>query len=242
MHFDGRGDNGDAYRNNVVFNLRMEGVDGTAVFTEDTGKALTVNGTSKIAAGNGKYGAGGTFSGNGNYIAAAANAAFDPGSSDFTMEAWVYPVSNGTVLALGNGASYGNSLWIEYSSSKFGMGMASNGTSNAIGTTYSAASYPTGQWYHVAVTRSSGSVTLWVGGQSAATATYAGPGKTGNRLIVNGLYDNNGLGNGGGSFYIDDVRWTRDVARYSSTFTPGQILTSTATPSFVDEKGASTTV
>ncbi|MFZ3233685.1 MAG: hypothetical protein WA194_09485 [Patescibacteria group bacterium] len=63
LHFDGRADNGDPYRNEVASNFRMEGADGSSSFVDDTGKAFTSNGTMKIATGTGKYGAGGYFDG-----------------------------------------------------------------------------------------------------------------------------------------------------------------------------------
>lgn len=105
-----------------------------------------------------------------------------------------YPkATSGTLVSIANGATYGNSLAISRGANTFSMSMAASGNGNPVNVT-TAANYPSSQWYHLAMTRdSTGTVRLFVNGSLAATGTYAGPGKTNDRILINGLYDNNGL-------------------------------------------------
>lgn len=131
-----------------------------------------------------------------------------------------YPqATSGTLVSIANGATYGNSLAISRGASTFSMSMAASGNGNPVNVT-TAANYPSSQWYHLAMTRdSTGTVWLFVNGSRAATGTYAGPGKTNDRILINGLYDNNGLGGSGSNACYDEIRFTAGVARYTSNFT-----------------------
>lgn len=80
---------------------------------------------------------------------------------------------------------------------------------------------PLNQWNHIAVTfNSSNTVNLWLNGTSILSGTQTAT--TGvNGIFVLGSGDGsstNGLSNASG--YIDELRVTKGVARYTSTFTP----------------------
>ena len=70
-------------------------------------------------------------------------------------------------------------------------------------------------WYHVAYVRSSGTTKLYIDGTEiisvADTTNY-----TDTNFTVGGWYSNSYLLNG----YIDDLRITKGVARYTAAFTP----------------------
>ena len=73
------------------------------------------------------------------------------------------------------------------------------------------------QWYHIALTRESGSTKLFIDGTQAGstysdTTSYLGP--QGGFLTIGGLnqaFTING--------YIDDLRITKGIARYTANFT-----------------------
>ena len=75
----------------------------------------------------------------------------------------------------------------------------------------------TGTWYHLAVTRSGNVYTLYVDGSSVGSATYT------TQQPGSGAYGFIGAETGQGAYlngYIDDLRITKGVARYTSSFTP----------------------
>jgi hypothetical protein len=89
---------------------------------------------------------------------------------------------------------------------------------NAGNTFDSNTSISTGQWYHWAITRSGTTVTHWLNGVSDGTMTLSGDMGRSNSDLYFGSWNSatDYVFNG----YIDDVRVTNGVARYTSTFTP----------------------
>jgi hypothetical protein len=164
------------------------------------------------------------FPATGNYIS-VANAIFNISAVNvvFTYETWILPLTAGYFFAIGSGASFGNSFtvaWNAATANKFRV-LCGNGSSNPV-SFESNNTYIAGSWYHVAVTRTSGGVyTLYVNGLADGTATYnAGTLTTGTTLVLNGAYDNNGLGNAGGSFYLSNTRFVIGSIVYTGSFTP----------------------
>ena len=158
-------------------------------------------------------GGSGYFDGNGDYLSVADNAALILGTSDFTIECWVYPLAvNGSnanpLINKLNGGS--NTGWL--------LGMSSTSlwqfsTGSSVIVRAGAVSLNT--WTHLAAVRSSGTTTLYVNGTSVgstATAfnfTDTVPLRIGWESSF--VYCN---------AYVDDLRITKGYARYTSNFTP----------------------
>jgi hypothetical protein len=140
----------------------------------------------------------------------------------WTYESWIMPLTAGYFFAIGSGGTYGNSISVDWgaTANKFRV-MAGNGSSLPVNFT-TTNTYTAGVWYHVAVTRTSGGIyTLYINGLADGTATYnAGTLATGTTVIINGCYDNNGLGNTGGSFYLSNMRFVLGSVVYNGNFTP----------------------
>lgn len=141
----------------------------------------------------------------------------------WTFECWINPQIAGCIFAIGSGGPYGNSIYIDWgttTANKFNISQ-SNGSSAAVnfGTTNT---YPAGKWYHLAITRTTGGVcTIYVNGVADGTNTYtAGTFATGTTFVVNGSYDNNGLGANGSAKVISNLRFVVDRVVYSGAFTP----------------------
>ena len=141
---------------------------------------------------------------------------------NFTAEAWVYTTSTAdqTILYLhGNTGSYA-AVRVGLSTSGAYLLVSTSGSSWAINSGV-VGSAPTNQWNHIALVRNSGTFTLYINGSSATSSTAVGAATA----LFNGTVHQIGALNssGYGTFfvgYIDEVRVTRGVARYTSTFTP----------------------
>jgi hypothetical protein len=156
-----------------------------------------------------------SFDGTGDYLRSPASPLFDFNTGDFTVEAWVYTssaVAYAIVIdkSIGGGGSTG--WFLEWSSTR---GIWFFYGPNAVS---SAFTVTTGQWYHLAVSRSGTSLRLFVNGvQQGSTATVS--------TDITSTYGVSvGATNGTPQYqlngYIQDLRVTKGYARYTSNFTP----------------------
>lgn len=202
---------GDPYAEYVTLLLHMDGANGSSTFTENSylQNTVTANG-SVISTAQSKFGgASGYFDGATSYLSAAE---LQLGTHDFTIEAWIYPVNltnAGAILNQGDTDSTGNFLFLIESPGI--IVFYADNFPRLIGTT----NVSTNQWSHVALVRSGSTYALFVNG--VADGTYTG---THNH---NGSPFKIGDGFGGVRFfdgYIDEVRITKGVARYTANFVP----------------------
>ena len=165
------------------------------------------------------------FGGNGNYLTIAVGyAGYNPGATgEWTLECWIYPITSGAFYGVGGGGVYGNSIACYWNSgtTKFSF-LQGNGSSNPVNIVQSTTS-PAGAWYHYAVSKDSSNVIrLFINGVQVGTQTYSSAITSGNRPVINGVNDNNGLGNDGTTSYISNLRWVKGGCLYpdSAGFTP----------------------
>jgi hypothetical protein len=178
---------------------------------------LTKYGNTKISTSTYKYGGGSvSFDGSGDYLASSFNEAFQfPG--DFTVEMWYYPLSLST-----NQCLYDATLPNQNSTRSDGFAIAVDSSGQLYffhnGTPTNASSHPIiNTWNHIAVSRSGSSLKVFLNGISVISLTNSVNFSRGGVLISTitetiGSYTING--------YIDDLRVTKGVARYTTTFTP----------------------
>lgn len=212
----------DPFFANVVALLHMEGANNGSVFTDVKGKTWTRTGTNVFTdTGQFKFGASSArFNNTTNRVDTADHADFNFGSGDWTVECWIRFTAFSSVQLISQyNASSGRRSWL--------LGVSSTGitcTTSSDGSSF----YPTASlswspslnvWYHVGMSRvGASSYAFGNGAISAAANIGAG----------NALHDSNAnvtLGNsasaGGAAFngHLDEVRITKGVGRYSSSYT-----------------------
>ncbi|MGE0338119.1 MAG: LamG domain-containing protein [Gammaproteobacteria bacterium] len=213
---------GDPYWSNVVALLHMDGTDGSTTFIDERGHTFTANGNAQIDTAQSQFGgASGLFDGTGDYITTPDSADWDFGTGDFTVEFFVrfnaLPTSDAHTI-VGNYVSGTTGWYVQFRNDAPGarLTFGSSGDSPQNDFTWSPS---LATWYHVAVSRAVGTARAFVdGGQIGADVTNAEniSGSTG-VLMVGAL----NLGpiqylNG----WLDELRITKGVARYTSSFTP----------------------
>ena len=160
------------------------------------------------------------FPGTGNYLAPTANAIFNPGATgEWTIECFVYPLANGNFYGVGGGTAFSNAIGCSWTNSTFTFSQG-NGSSNPVSIT-TPANYPINAWYHYTVVKNSSNlITMYVNGIQVGTpVTYTLSISGGTQAVINGLNDNNGLGNSGFTGAVSNLRWIRGTAVYSGTNT-----------------------
>jgi hypothetical protein len=162
-----------------------------------------------------KYGTGSlAFDGTGDSLLSTGTLSAAFGTGDFTIEFWLNlnttsPVYQGIIDTRPSGGASANAFLI-YLDSSGTLYYFSNSTS-----ILSYSPINTSTWIHVAVTRNSGSLRLFINGAISGSPVSNTINLTETRIIVGNTYDNYGL-NG----YIDDLRVTKGLARYTANFTP----------------------
>lgn len=172
-----------------------------------------------------KFGTGSlAFNGTTDYLSNYAQSTMDFGTGNFTVEGWFYTSNSSTRQEL-----LGN-----YRNSTLGYGIGLNVSASRdivfyLGNTTIAASsgsvWTASQWVYFAIVRSGTTVTIYINGTSVATGTSsASISPSGNVTYIGATGTSSGtvptapqlFFNG----YIDDLRFTKGVARYTTNFTP----------------------
>jgi len=173
----------------------------------------TLTGTPVISTAQQKFGISSLSLNGSSYVTVASDTRFAYNNEDFTIEFFWRPTALGTQQVLFDQRSTSNdaAIYLEMNTS----GNIRLFVNNAYQITSSVAC-SAGSWNHVAISRSSGITRMFVNGTLTPT-TYTDANAYAARPIVIGASRT------GGTFatgYIDEVRVTRGVSRYSTTFTP----------------------
>jgi hypothetical protein len=186
-----------------------------AIYDNAIKNDLETVGNAQISTSVKKYGTGSlAFDGNGDYLKTPFTQSFEFGTGDFTIEGWLYLNStSGTQLIVDywKATNVGWQVWFNAGVLKFysGSGNLLSGTT----------SLSTGTWYYFAITRSGTTARLFINGTQEASATSSVDYNTTNKSLWIGAQESAGptsYFNG----YVDDLRLTKGVARYTANFTP----------------------
>jgi hypothetical protein len=163
------------------------------------------------------------FDGTGDSLTVPTSVNLDMGTSNFTLEAWIYPTSYSASTTLICGRQSNAPLRVlqyrlESSGALSFLYTYNSGTLVTNFTTPSAISLNT--WSHVAVVRNGTTLTSYVNGVSQATATLpsgASLDSSGTQFCVG---DGTGYATQGFFGYISNLRLVIGTAVYTSNFTP----------------------
>ena len=214
----------DPNYSSVSLLLNGNGTNGSTTFTDSSSYNHTVTpaGDAQISTAQSKFGGASiAFDGNGDRVAVANNNALNFGTGDFTVECWVrsvlpldsYTLEFAHICGKGNGVIAGTYALAFYQSKILffsNTSLAKIGTSTLTNNT----------WYHFAASRSGSTLKLFVDGveeySGTDTTNYTSSASfnAGDRQASDphNQYPFHG--------YIDDLRITKGVARYTSNFTP----------------------
>jgi hypothetical protein len=218
----------------TVLSMHFNGTNGSDIFIDSSGynaKIMTARNGAVLTTTNPKYGSAcGFFDGVDDCVDTPVSSDFDFGVGDFCIESWVNllgnsPVDSGlrvaTIASVFPGVS-GWSLFINGNGSTTGTGLLLETKSAGVNQNVSVAySFNKNQWYHVAATRESTVVRLFIDGNLEHTGSVTQGVSNGNHTLQVGR---NTLAGGPFSWYLngtlDDLRITKGAARYTTSFTP----------------------
>lgn len=162
------------------------------------------------------------FDGVGDYITALHNDVFSFGSSNFTVEMWVYTSSFADNRGLfskriTNAPTESLTAYIEITTGKIAFTATGSGSSWEVNL-LTTASISANTWAHLAFVRSGNTWTIYIDGVSQATTTQSISITSNTNAFTIGATAANGAFPFNG--YIEDMRVTKGVARYTANFTP----------------------
>jgi hypothetical protein len=194
------------------------------IFDSTAKNNLETVGNAQIDTGTKKYGTGSIELDGNDFLVVRDDDNLEFGSGDFTIEAWVnlaaLPSSNtaATIASkwTSGGLSYAAVVWNDAGTVKIAFYYSTNGSSATI--ISASQTFSTGVWYHVAYVRNGSSFRLFVdGAEKTSGATISGTLFNGTTPFnIGRTADNSNFFNG----FIDDLRITKGVARYTANFTP----------------------
>ena len=164
------------------------------------------------------------FDGTGDWLVTPNKNELNLSGSNFTIEAWVYTTSTAQQCVIGsvkNSDGTGSYMFnLNYNSAKLRFFCRyANGT--VLDYTADSGTFPTNAWTHIAVTRSGSSLRMFINGSQVGTtnSTFTGTSAIDSAITnyrIGSTTDDvlNFVG------YIDDLRVTKGVARYTANFTP----------------------
>ena len=213
----------DPFRSQVSLLLHGDGVNGSTTITDNspTPKTVTAVGNAQISTAQSKFGGSSiAFDGNGDGLfVAAGNQEFNLSSGNWTVEVWVYfnTFSINTdphVFQISTDAANRYVVYRDASTGKLSFVTVNN---NIFTFSNSTTSPTPNTWYHVAISRLGTTSTLFING--VAEATNSQPINSGTLLEI-GFISINTPNQFRLNGYIDDLRITKGVARYTANFTP----------------------
>ena len=207
---------GDADFDKVALLLHMDGAYGSTTFSDrsPTAKAIAASGNAKVSAAQSKWGGASlVLDGSGDYLSAPAHADFVFGVGDFTVELLINTTTAAEKVLVDQFVVERANSW-QFAVKSGRLSWYSGGYVLA-----GATAVNDGAWHHVAAARSAGILRFFVDGVLDGSAAL---GRNFNTNLVLGIGAQVGSRNSAYDFpgYIDELRITKGVGRYTANFTP----------------------
>ena len=200
---------------NTVLMLHFDGADGsqTAIDSSISAHTMTASDNAQLDTSQKKFGsASAYFDGTQDKFSSVDSADWDYGTGDFTIEGWIrwessvgnddfFDRNQGTDYALWHYAPLGGMLW-------------QSGGANTMARSWSPSA---DTWYHFAIVRASSVLKMFVDGTQIGTDAANATDLTYSAAINIG---SDAAGNNGLAGWLDEVRVSKGIARYTANFTP----------------------
>lgn len=223
----------DPYYANVSLLLHSDGTNGSTTFTDNSPspKTVTAFADAQISTSVFKYGTGSAkFDGNGDYLSTPSSTEFDLGDT-YTVEFWVNPnsVTGGWTGWLHRG--YYSTFDQSWTGLTFSVRVLDStiytylyGTSAATQQVIQTASavIVAGSWQFYTLVRTGTTAKVYINGveKGSMVGVNTPAASTIPLVIGDWSFYNGGPAHAWYNGYIDDIRITKGVARYTSNFTP----------------------
>ena len=213
----------DQYYNSCSLLCHFDSLNPAGRFIDNSRNNFKITSSGNVTVDNNIYkfgGGSGLFDGTDDYLLINYNSAFNFGTNSFTWETWIYPTNISGIDGIyatsgGAGANPKFVIHLNAGTPSIHYNGLTNG-SDIYTTATSAVSINT--WTHLAFVRNGSNWTWYINGNSAGTGT--------NNTNITFTSQPTYIGYGGESYftqfngYIDELRVTKGVARYTSNFTP----------------------
>lgn len=216
---------GDANYADVSLLMPMDGSNGSTTFIDSSPVANTFTGYNgaQISTAQSKFGGSSAlFDGSNDYIEGPTKAGYQFGTGDFTVEFWMrfitLPTVAGAAVMIGTYASSTTGWLVQRSESSGGLlRFGVKGDTIGLSAAWTTAAINT--WYHVAITRSGTSLRAFINGtQIGSTATNSTDMNDATAMTL-GCVNISGSRVQYFNGYLEDIRVTKGLARYTSNFT-----------------------
>jgi len=221
----------DPYFGYVTLLMHCQGVNGGTTFTDSSSYAQTitnVGGTITTSTSSYQFPTSSFYSsgasGN-NYLLLPTTSSLMFGTNNFTIEFWINPSAPGSTQRVMGNIALGN-----WASGMWGIGFNAGDNKihvdiNGVGTPafFAPTTMTAGVWYHVAVVRNGNTFTMFQNGVAGTSITYSGnfdPGASSTYATKIGWVGD--VTTSTASYfngYLQDIRFTNGIARYTSNFT-----------------------
>jgi len=214
---------GDVYYPQTSLLMHFNGTNGSTTMTDNSKNNLTVTATNGAAISTAQSKFGGSsvlFDGTNDYLSIPDNTPLVLSGGSYTIECWIRPTGNyanyNTIIA----KRAASTAWDVYLRITTGVLSFYNGTN------YESSVTPTANvWSHVAAVYNGSTINLYLNGVNVLS-TAVGNSDVDAPIYIGSFSTSEYYFNG----YLDELRITKGIARYTSNFTP-------STTQFLDSTG-----
>lgn len=203
----------------TVLMLHGDGLNGSTMIWDSTtaNHTMTAFGTATLSTTKSKLGGTSMFFDGTSYISTPSSVDWDFGTTDFTIDCWLNATeykSRNHIFGNMSDASLAGGMLMEIGSDQ-APSFNINGVAYSFGS--SPLEFSTGMWHHVALTRISDILTLFVDGMSVGSVSCPANIISTNPLYIAQAYPNSEWRFNG---YIDEFRIITGVAKWTANFNP----------------------
>jgi hypothetical protein len=227
----GTGTRTDSNSSSIVLAVPMDGTNNGTTFTDESAtikgsgiaKTVTAFGNAKTITAESKYyGSSADFAADGtDYLEVPHSSDLNLNSAtNWTVEAWVYVDTNRTYnYFVSKGRSTSREWAIATTSTTVRFYWSTNGSGSGDQTVAISHVVPIGKWNHIAVVKSSSTITIYVNGVAIGSGSFTSGYSGTLPLYVGRFADYTGISHSLDG-KINDLRIYNGVAKYTSNFNP----------------------